>query len=521
MTASHCSSSDVDELRKHHRCPAPLPNDWPISHWEHASKIFPPPWSSKPAGACSTRSAARSAPWRARALDRPQGRRTHQGSPSVNLIGGGSSAPDWAAFANGVHIRYFDCNDTYLSLEPAHPSDNWAAVMAAGQLAGADGKAWIAAAAVAYEAQCRLCDAASIRARGWDHTTYGSISATLAAAMLLKLTHEQTVHALGIASTTGTAPAAHPRRRALDVERLRLRVRLAQRHFRRVARRRRHDRPRPALRRRDGFLPAGLGPLLAHQARRARPTATGCSPKPRSSSCPPNITVSQPSPRHSTSAARSATRKRIRDLEIATFRTAVEIIGKDPEKWRPQTRETADHSLPYCTAVALVDGKVSSDQFTAERMRDPALLDLVARTRVIEDPKLTAGYPEGIPNRVTVTLDDGRKLVAEVTFPPGHDRNPLSDDQLAVKFHELADPVLGPAAPTRSVDARLQARARPNPARNPRISRQSRSGFSLTIRSPSERRPARHVESHKSTPEDSKPGRKQDDQCGGNGSEPK
>ena len=64
-----------------------------------------------------------------------------------------------------MHIRYLDCNDTYLSLEPAHPSDNWAAVMAAGEHAGADGRAWIAAAAVAYEVQCRLCDAASIRAR--------------------------------------------------------------------------------------------------------------------------------------------------------------------------------------------------------------------------------------------------------------------------------------------------------------------------------------------------------------------
>ncbi len=127
------------------------------------------------------------------------------GTPSVLLIGGGQSTPDWAAFSNGVHIRYLDCNDTYLSLEPAHPSDNWAAVMAAGQAVGADGKAWIAAAAVAYEVQCRLCDAASIRARGWDHTTYGSLSATLAAARLLGLSHEQTVHAMGIAGTTGTA----------------------------------------------------------------------------------------------------------------------------------------------------------------------------------------------------------------------------------------------------------------------------------------------------------------------------
>ncbi len=133
----------------------------------------------------------------------------------------------------------------------------------------------------------------------------------------------------------------------------------------------------------------------------------------------------------------------IREIEIATFRTAVEIIGKDPEKWRPKTRETADHSLPYCTAVALVDGEVTRAQFTDERLRDPALLDLLTRTRVVEDPQLTAQYPAGIPNRVTVTLADGTRLVKEVAFPPGHDKNPLTDPQLADKFHGLVDPVLG------------------------------------------------------------------------------
>src|SRR5262249_30413381 len=43
---------------------------------------------------------------------------------------------------------------------------------------------------------------------------------------------------------------------------------------------------------------------------------------------------------------------KIRSIDIHTFDAAVDIIGKDPEKWRPKTRETADHSLPYCTAVA-------------------------------------------------------------------------------------------------------------------------------------------------------------------------
>src|SRR5213592_3645358 len=111
--------------------------------------------------------------------------------------------PDWAAFANGCQIRYFDYNDTYLSKEPAHPSDNFSAVLAVGESVGATGKEMITAAAIAYEVQCRLCDAASIRARGWDHPTYGSFSTALAAAMLMKLHPEKTRHAVNIAGVAG------------------------------------------------------------------------------------------------------------------------------------------------------------------------------------------------------------------------------------------------------------------------------------------------------------------------------
>jgi 2-methylcitrate dehydratase len=365
-----------------------------------------------------------------------------QGAPSVALFGGGASAPDWAAFSNGVHIRYLDCNDTYLSLEPAHPSDNWAAVMAAGQLARADGKAWIAAAAVAYEVQCRLCDAASIRARGWDHTAYGSISSTLAAARLLGLSHEQTVHALGIAGTTAAAlrltragelsmwkgcAFAHAARNGVFA------ALLAAEGI---------SGPAPLFEGEMGFFQQVSGtfslPTLGGRA-----DADWMLPKTSIKFVPAEY--------HSQSAIAAAFAlrpqigdpARIRSIEIATFRAAVEIIGKDPEKWRPKTRETADHSLPYCTAVALVDGKISAAQFSPARLADPALLDLVARTRVVEDPKLTPGYPAGTPNRVSVTLDDGRQLVSEITFPPGHDKNPLTDAQLADKFHGLVDPVLG------------------------------------------------------------------------------
>src|SRR4029077_21036565 len=96
--------------------------------------------------------------------------------PGATLLGGGRSSPEWATFVNGLLIRYLDYNDTYLSLEPAHPSDNLAAVLAVGEMVAATGQELIPAAVLAYEIQCRLCDAASLRKHGFDHVTYGAIS---------------------------------------------------------------------------------------------------------------------------------------------------------------------------------------------------------------------------------------------------------------------------------------------------------------------------------------------------------
>jgi 2-methylcitrate dehydratase len=360
----------------------------------------------------------------------------------ASLFGGGKSSADWAAFANGVHIRYLDCNDTYLSLEPAHPSDNWAAIMAAGELVNADGAAWIAAAAIAYEVQCRLCDAKSIRARGWDHVTYGHLSSALTAARLFGLTHAQTVQALGIAGTTSAAlrltrsgelsmwkgcAFAHAARNGL---------------FAAMVAREGMTGPAPLFEGDMGFFQQVSGPLTLEKL--GGPAAADWM-------LPKTSIKFVPAEYHSQSAIAAAftLRAKIGDparivrLTIATFKTAVEIIGQDPEKWAPRTRETADHSLPYCTAVALLDGEVSARQFTAERLAEPRLRELVARTKVIEDAALTAGYPSGIPNRVTVTLDDGTMLTEEVAFPPGHDKNPLDGAGLARKFHGLVDPALG------------------------------------------------------------------------------
>src|SRR5947209_10703701 len=127
------------------------------------------------------------------------------GQPGATLFGGGHSSPEWATFVNGLLIRYLDYNDTYLSLEPAHPSDNLAAVLAVGEAAGSGGRDLITAAVLAYEIQCRLCDAASLRKHGIDHVTYGAISPCLAACKLLGLDAPRMTHALGIAGVCNVA----------------------------------------------------------------------------------------------------------------------------------------------------------------------------------------------------------------------------------------------------------------------------------------------------------------------------
>src|SRR5205809_4796654 len=127
------------------------------------------------------------------------------GTPPATMLGGGQTSADWATFVNGLLIRYLDYNDTYLSLEPAHPSDNLAAVLAVGEADNATGPELIVAAVLAYEVQCRLCDAASLRKHGFDHVTYGAISSALAACKLLKLDPVKTTHAVGLAGVCNTA----------------------------------------------------------------------------------------------------------------------------------------------------------------------------------------------------------------------------------------------------------------------------------------------------------------------------
>jgi 2-methylcitrate dehydratase len=343
--------------------------------------------------------------------------------------------PELATFANGILVRYLDFNDTYLSKEPAHPSDNIAALVAIAEQAGATGEALITAIALAYEAQCRLCDATSIRSRGWDHVNYGSISVALGGSYLMGLSVEQTLNAISLALTghvamrqTRVGELSHWKGCAFanSARNAVMAVYMAQAGM---------TGPRQIIEGEMGFMAQVSGPFDWPEW-----LADG------EWMLPKTYIKHYPAEYHSQSAIEAALTLRqqiadvsqIESIHIDTFDAAVEIIAGFEEHWKPQSRETADHSMPYCVTAALLDGDITLASFDDARRNDPTLLDLLQNVTIRRDAALNAGYPAGIPNRVTITLSDFSRLSHEITYPLGHAGNAMSKAELTAKFTQLA-----------------------------------------------------------------------------------
>ena len=133
----------------------------------------------------------------------------------------------------------------------------------------------------------------------------------------------------------------------------------------------------------------------------------------------------------------------IESVLVESHDAAVDIIGSEPEKWSPTTRETADHSLPYIVAATLMDGEMTDKQFSPERIADRKLWDLVQRVKVVRHAELSAAYPGAVGNILTVTLVGGRTITRRVDHACGHARNPMSDELVERKFHSMADGRIG------------------------------------------------------------------------------
>jgi len=129
-------------------------------------------------------------------------------------------------------------------------------------------------------------------------------------------------------------------------------------------------------------------------------------------------------------------------VRLGTFPFGKAVMAGDDQKWAPRTRESADHSLPYLVAVALVRGDVGTGDFTPEALADPAVRAVLDVLTVAVDDDCAAGWPAEARSAVAVTFEDGSTDEEIVRDYSGHSRNPMPDAAVNEKFLAGAAQVL-------------------------------------------------------------------------------
>src|SRR5437867_7289642 len=359
-----------------------------------------------------------------------------QGNPPARILGTSQeTSTDLAAFANTVLIRYLDCNDAYAARGTGHPSDMIPGVLAVGGGHRANGRAVITATAAAYEVFCRLAD--EVPLKGWDQGMLAAIGATCGTGMILGLDRKAMGNAISIAITTGV-PLGVTRIGELSMWKgcataaaVRIGVFAAELAAEGMTG------PGEPFQGRNGLW-QHLGveaPKWEGFGGGAKPfRITGTSFK-----AYPSVIHTQGPISLVLELRQQVATAEIDSVHVATYGEAVRRTATEAEKWNAETRETADHSIPYLVAAAFQDGDVTPATLAPSQIQDPALSQLIKKLTVVEEPEFTRRYPADACTRVEVTTTDGRQVVAETSHPKGHRRNPLTDSEVELKFRGLSE----------------------------------------------------------------------------------
>ena len=352
------------------------------------------------------------------------------------LCNGIKTSPDLAAFANGVMIRYLDFNDAFVSLThgAGHPSDTIAALLAAAELRERSGRDLITATVLSYEVFCKIADTFDYLGSGVDHSTITGFATVVGASRLMGLSLEQMVHAIGITVGGNTAirqgravtlsnwkafAAADASRKAI------FSAQLAQSGM---------TGPSNVFEGRLGFFN-----LISH-----KPTA------PLQLGEPYGIrrafTKRFPLGQFSQTAAEAAVEARqfvrnpdeIQEINIRVSRSAIKIMADSPDKWRPQTHETADHSIPYAASLVLMYGRIEPEYYEDPYLHDQRLLDLVNRVKCMPSDEADRSEHEFNLCELEIVLKSGERKTVRVEYHRGHFKNPMTDGEMEEKFRSMA-----------------------------------------------------------------------------------
>lgn len=359
---------------------------------------------------------------------------------SATVVGSGeTTSTEYATLINSALARYLDYNDTYLREGRAlHPSDHVPALIAVGEAENSTGKELIAAIALAYEIEGAGRDAGVIYETGFDYVSWGTLSCTAAAGKLMGLSEEELVNAIGIAGASSLAlgivrhdeismwkGVAHGYVNHNAVQAC-------------IMARAGMTGPQQLFEGTSGFFetvsggPFELGPF-GGQEHPYRVTQSHLKPYP----CGYYMQTAIEAALELREQVDSTDIERI---TVDTFQQPVEILA-GPEKWATDlTRESADHSIPYTVAVALLDGEVTPEQYDQAHRDDERVHSLMQKIEVNEDSELNAfvrEHTDSLPMDVRVETDS-EVYRERVDYPLGHATRPMSDERLEAKFSEMA-----------------------------------------------------------------------------------
>jgi 2-methylcitrate dehydratase len=359
-----------------------------------------------------------------------------------------------ASLANALMIRCMDYNDIYWKQDPSHPSDIFPAALACSERAKNDGKELIVGLVLGHEFEMRFCEAAfpGIRERGWHHATLTAFVSPIVAGRALHLGWEQIQHAIGISAsrhaTLGAVTAGKLTMMKNTVDPMAtqsgvLAALMAEKGY---------TGPEHLV---DGK--EGLTHCLGSDWR-LNALTDGLGESWRITQCGIKAFPTEALTHTPISAVLDLVKQndlkpeQVYQVQVRSLARAADILS-DPSKYDPRSKETADHSLPYVIAAAMVDRQVTPAQFTKAKIMDPTIRAQMEKVEVVADPEIEKVFPALQRAIVNITTIDGRTFTSQLDYPKGDPRNPLSDAEIEEKFAALADGVLSNDAQKKLKDA--------------------------------------------------------------------
>jgi 2-methylcitrate dehydratase len=348
-----------------------------------------------------------------------------------------------ASLINGVAIRALDYNDVYWKQDPSHPSDLLPAAFSVGESEGRNGRDLITATVIAYELEMRMMEAAfpGIRELGLHHASLTAFVSPVVAGKMLGLDPDRIANAIGISGahnvTVGAVTAGTLTMMKNTVDPMATESGV----FAALIAREGYKGPMPIFEGREGLFDA-IGedwkPEVLTDGLGSTFRIVECSIKPFPSEA---LTHAPISAVLDLVISNDIAPESIETIRVATLKRAAEILA-DERKYVIDSRETADHSLPFCIAAAVVRRTLTPREFSPASLRDDAILACVPKVQAVLEPSFELRFPDEQPCRVEITLKNGERLANERAYPKGDPRDRLSTAELKEKFAVLADGIL-------------------------------------------------------------------------------